>query len=265
VIFPSEERVVPLYDLEGNKAGELKLPSLFSTPVRKDLIRRVYISSITKRLQPKGRDPMAGRRTPAASFGINLGLARVPRVGGSGEAALAPNTVGGRLAFPPTPQKKLVENVNRKEVRLAILSALGATGVPQIVKARGHRFSGEVLPLVIKEDFEKLSNTAEAVEVLGKLGLSDDLRRAKDGIKIRAGKGKMRGRRYLTPKSVLIVVSDPEAQVRKALSNVPGVDVVGAELLSVRHLAPGGQPGRLTVFTESALKKLESRFGGGKA
>ncbi|BBD71895.1 50S ribosomal protein L4 [Sulfodiicoccus acidiphilus] len=257
------EKSVPLYDLQGSKVGEVKLPNLFSFPVRKDIIRRVYISSLTKKLQPKGRDPMAGRRTPASSFGINLGMARIPRVSGSGEGALAPNTVGGRLAFPPTPRKELAENVNRKEVRLALISALSATSDLSSVRARGHKFSGDVLPIVIRDDFEGMRTTVEALEVLEELGLKEDLNRAKDGIKIRAGKGKMRGRRYVCPKSILVVIGKDDAPLRRSLRNVPGVDVVSARVVGVIHLAPGGQPGRLTVYTESALSKLTQRLGGG--
>ena len=66
-------------DIDGYKIKEVELPLIFSYPVRKDLIRRAFLSSFTKSLQPKGRDPLAGKRTTARSFGINLGLARVPR------------------------------------------------------------------------------------------------------------------------------------------------------------------------------------------
>lgn len=54
---------------------------------------------MTARLQPKGTDPMAGKRTTAVSFGVGgLGLARVPRVKGSlwPTARFAPNVVKGR-------------------------------------------------------------------------------------------------------------------------------------------------------------------------
>ena len=87
------------------------------------------------------------------------------------------------------------------------------------------------------------------------IGVGDDLERARTGRGIRAGKGKMRGRRRKTPKSVLLVVSD-KSSIGKAARNVPGVDVVVAKDLSAEHLAPGGDVGRLTVFTKEALGEM---------
>jgi len=254
---------VPILDLQGNKIEELELPSFFSYPVRKDLIRRVFISEFTKSLQSKGRDPMAGKRTSALSFGINLGLARVPRVKQSGEAALAPNTVGGRLAFPPTTEKRIIEEVNEKEKRLAVISALAATALPEFVKARGHRFSAQELPIVVSDDLEKVDKAKVLVnEVFPKLGVYEDIERVKDRVRIRAGKGKMRGRKYKRAKGPLIIVSDIKAPIVKAGSNIEGVDVVAANLVSVIHLAPGGHPGRLTIYTKSSIDILSKRLQG---
>ena len=88
------------------------------------------------------------------------------------------------------------------------------------------------------------------------LGLGSDLERAKQGRRIRAGKGTMRGRKYRTPKSVLLVVSE-KCGLDKAARNIPGVDVVTAKDLSAEDLAPGGDVGRLTVWTKSAIEALE--------
>jgi large subunit ribosomal protein L4e len=41
-----------------------------------------------------------------------------------------------------------------------------------------------------------------------------------------------------------------------AARNLPGVDVVSVKELTVEKLAPGGVPGRLTVWTESAIREL---------
>ena len=87
------------------------------------------------------------------------------------------------------------------------------------------------------------------------IGVGDDLSRAKNGRSIRAGKGKMRGRRRKTPKSVLLVVSD-KSTLGRAARNVPGVDVVAVKDLSAEHLAPGGDVGRLTVYTKEAVEEM---------
>jgi large subunit ribosomal protein L4e len=94
------------------------------------------------------------------------------------------------------------------------------------------------------------------VSALEKIGVSADLDRAKDGKKIRAGRGKMRGRKYKTPRSILVVVSAQEAPVFMGANNLPGVEIVVTEGLSAGVLAPGGMAGRLAVFSESALKKI---------
>ena len=88
------------------------------------------------------------------------------------------------------------------------------------------------------------------------LGLGDDLVRAKSGRTIRAGKGTMRGRKYRTPKSILLVVANKDG-LHKAARNVPGVDVVAAKDLCAEDLAPGGDLGRLTVWTKSAIEVME--------
>ena len=71
----------------------------------------------------------------------------------------------------------------------------------------------------------------------------------------RVQRGKMRGRKYRTPRSILVVVSEKEAPIFKGVNNLPGVEVVCTSGLSAGKLAPGGAAGRLTVFTESALEQ----------
>ncbi len=66
----------------------------------------------------------------------------------------------------------------------------------------------------------------------------------------------MRGRRYKQRKSLLIVTSGTEL---RAARNLAGVDVVTVDQLNVEHLAPGMLAGRMTIWTESALIRLEGR------
>ena len=53
-----------------------------------------------------------------------------------------------------------------------------------------------------------------------------------------------------------MVVSSKEG-LHKAAGNVPGVDVVAAKDLCAEDLAPGGDAGRLTVWTKQAIGALE--------
>jgi len=252
---------VPVYSATGEVQGNVRLPDVYRVPVRKDLIHRVFMSEFTAAIQPKGRDPMAGMRTTAVSLGIHHGLARVPRVKGSTRARLAPFVRGGRLAHPPRVDEKVKEEVNKLERLMGTMSALAATAYVDLVKARGHVFEASAVPIVIDSAvLQSVKRTREARELLKKLGVYSDVERAAEGTKVRAGKGKMRGRRYVEPKSVLFVLEDHASPFAIAVKGLPGVDVVEPQLVSVLELAPGGVPGRLTVVTTKSLDLLASRF-----
>lgn len=252
---------VPLYSLDGEVIGEIDLPSFFAMPVRKDLIKRGYLAIFTSRKQPQGRDPLAGKKVSVRSFGTGLELARVPRHV-NGRAGFAPMTRGGYKPHPPRVEKKIIELINIKEKRLAFVSALAATSKKEFVKLRGHKFDQEkikALPIIVKDDLETLEKTREASFFMQKIGVYNDILRVKKNTTIRAGKGKMRGRKLKKPVGPLVVVSSNNCSAIKAFRNIPGVDIVAVNLLNVAHLAPGGRAGRLTIFSESALKKLVER------
>ncbi len=95
----------------------------------------------------------------------------------------------------------------------------------------------------------------QCADAFGAIGVSEDVERAKAGTHIRAGRGKMRGRRHRMPRGPLLVVRDV-AKVRRGFGNLPGVEVASPASLNAEVLAPGGQPGRLVVFSSSALEAL---------
>ena len=255
-------KILNILDLKGNIVGTIELPTIFDFPVRPDLIRRAVLALSTSRLQPKGTDSLAGLRTTAESWGVGHGVARVPRVKGSSRAARVPQAVKGRRAHPPRVEKKIWEYINEKEKRLATLSALAATVDPSIVRARGHRIEdAKQIPPIVVDDLQKLTKTSEVREVLEALGLWSDVERAMEGTRIRAGKGKTRGRRYKVPKSLLIVVAKNEG-IAWAARNLPGVEVATAQNVNIVQLAPGGHPGRLTLYTVSSIGALVERFSG---
>jgi large subunit ribosomal protein L4e len=126
-----------------------------------------------------------------------------------------------------------------------------------MVRNRGHQFKeGVTLPIVFEDTVEGLNTTSDVMKALESVGLQDDISRAKDSKKVRPGKGKMRGRRYKSSRSVLIVVSNKEAPIFMGAKNLAGVEVVAPEQLNPGTLAPGGDAGRLAVFSEAALKKV---------
>ena len=118
-----------MLNLSGKSSKEIKIPEIFRITIRPDIIKKAVISEQSHRIQPQGRDPMAGKRTTAESRGTGLGIARLPRVKGSryrkaGQAALAPGTVGGRQAHPSKAEKTIKKQINEKERRLALASSI---------------------------------------------------------------------------------------------------------------------------------------------
>ncbi|MCD6237181.1 MAG: 50S ribosomal protein L4 [Thermoplasmata archaeon] len=250
---------VNVYGIDGSIKDTIKLPEIFNTPYRPDIIKKSFWALMSNKRQPYGADPLAGMRHAVDWPGKGRGMARTPRLrGGTGRGAQAPNTVGGRRAHPPKAEKNWKEKVNKKEKRLSILSALASTSNSELVQARGHKFSDEItLPVVVDDSLKDIAKTKEVIELLKKIGVYDDVERAKDGTHVRAGRGKMRGRKYRKPKSLLIV--SEEGSIHKSARNLPGVDIVSPEQLNIEHLAPGGVAGRLTLITLSALKYLEEK------
>lgn len=250
-----EARVI---NLSGNVKGKIELPKIFEEDYRPDLIKKAVLAAQANRLQPYGPDIYAGMRTSAEGWGVGRGVSRAPRIKDGRRVAIVPFAVGGRRAHPPKVQKDLSEKINKKERRKAIRSAIAATANPSIVKSRGHKFDVE-LPIIIEDSLEGLTKASEMKEFLQAINLWDDILRAKNK-KIRAGKGKMRGRKYKRKKSILIVASEDMGIVR-ATRNLPGADAVLVEALNAELLAPGAHAGRLTIWTESSLSKLEGVFG----
>lgn len=258
-----------LYSIEGKVAGEVELPEVFLADVNFELIMRAAISDQTKRYQPKGNYKWAGMETSARyrgrkgdfGSGKNRGIAIRPREvlpkGRLGRVKRIPSAVKGRRAHPPKVEEKIVEKVNKKEYKAALRSAIAATAKRQLVAARGHRLPDSLthLPIIVEDSFEELSKTAEVEKFLSSL-IPQDLERAKTP-KLRTGvRARKGGKTY--PKSAIIAVSKANAPVVRAARNIPGIDVVPAAGLKVELLAPGAKPGRLAIYTQSALKEISA-------
>jgi large subunit ribosomal protein L4e len=249
---------VNVHDKSGKASGQVEVPSVFATPIRTDLIRKAVNVAQANRRQRYGASPIAGTRPSVEWPGKGKGMARTPRLRQGNRAAFVPNAFKGRRAHPPEARHFWTEKINDKERRLAIASALAATAMADTVKARGHKVADTVaFPIVVADDFAATAKTSELQASLTSLGLGADLDRAKTGVHVRAGMGKLRGRAYRTPRSVLIVTVDGQAP---GAPNLAGVEVVAARNLSAEDLAPGGDIGRLTVYTQGAIAHLKEAF-----
>jgi len=252
---------IPVLSLDNKPLEEVEVPKVFETPIRPDLIKKAVIIQQSHSFQPQGRDPMAGKRTTAESWGVGRTLSRVPRLRDSRRAAFGVSTVKGHQAFPPISNKRISKKIGVKERRLAIKSGIAATGVRELVEKRGHVLeSVSQLPLVVEDNLQLLNKTKDVVNALKNLGLWLDIERCAKR-KIRAGKGKTRGRGNRVGKGPLIVVSEDKG-ISKACANIPGVDVVKLHDLNAELLAPGTALGRLVVWSKSALLGLDEFWGG---
>jgi large subunit ribosomal protein L4e len=253
-----------IVDQTKKEIGEKELPNQFKEPIRKDIIKRSVLAIQSHDRQPYGASKRAGMRASAelsrrrnnyrGSYGH--GISRVPRkiMSSSGTrfnwvGAVAPGTVGGRRAHPPKASKIWDQKVNIKENRKAIRSAMAATLSKETVKERGHE-APENYPFIITSDIEKISKTKEVKQMLESIGLKNELQRLTK--KVRAGKGKTRGRKYKITKGPLIVVSS-DCKLKKSACNISGIDIIEAKKLNAQLLAPGAHPGRLTLWTDKAI------------
>jgi large subunit ribosomal protein L4e len=254
---------------ENKEVGKQKLPAQFSEAFRPDLIKRAVESIQSHKRQAYGAEEDAGKKASAdlrqkrrryrGRYG--KGISRVPRkimtrrgMQLNWVGAFHPGAVGGRKAHPPLPEKNYDQKINDKERRKAIRSALSAAINKEIVAERGHK-APEQYPFLIETSFEETTKTKDVITALKSLGLNDELDRA-DNKKVRAGKGKMRGRKYKKPKGPLIIVSK-ECKMLQTAKNIPGVDVVLVNSVNAELLAPGTHAGRLTLMTQAAVEKLE--------
>jgi large subunit ribosomal protein L4e len=253
---------VEILNIQGKPTGKkINLPNVFSTPLRPDVIKRAVLAIQSNKIQPQGRDPMAGKKTSAESRGTGSGIARVPRVkGGSGRAGFAPSTVGGRQPHPPKTEKIIVKNIPKKEAKLALFSAIAATAQKETVASRGHNIKDVVqFPIIVDDALESLTKTQEVEDALASLGMLPDLTRVRDSRKVRAGKGKHRGRKMKQAVGPLVVITEANA-LSNAASNISGVEVTTVKNLNTEMLAPGTHPGRLTLWTNGAIETLNKLY-----
>ena len=258
-----------VYDIEGKEGNEITLPICFGAKVRDDLISKVVESKVRK--QPYAPNPLAGSQHSASGLlnrrrhvwksSYGRGISRVPRkilsIKGSQfnwVAASTPNARGGRRAHPPKVVAMIEQpKINKKEEKLALISAISASANKKYVEEKYETLEKiDKLPIVVESKLIKMK-TKELLTALEKILGKELSSVAFKERKIRAGKGKLRGRKYKSNAGMLLVISDEE--------NIKAgkIEVVKVGKLGVWDLAKGGR-GRLTLYTESAIKQLGEKF-----
>ena len=262
---------IQILDIEGKKTKEITTP-LFEEPIREDLISKLVEAEKTRQpYSPKqyaGMDRSASGKVQHKRHSWNTdrgrGMSRIPKktmwrrgTQFSWIGAIIPSVKGGRRAHPPhgdVPNKK----INKKELKKILLSALTYVSSVQDVQKKYATLAGKKidvkLPFVVEDKILSLKSK-ELFNTLRKLlGELYDVSVQKKTQ--RAGIGKMRGRKYKKNAGALLVIGVQEK------AKIQGIDVLKVSELTITDLADGGA--RITIFTEKAIKDLESVMEGKK-
>ncbi len=261
-----------LIDINGKKKKQIEIPSFFNSKIREDLIQKIV--ELKKTRQPYGPNPVAGNQYSASGkirhrrhvwkTHYRQGISRIPRkiISARGSrfnwiGATIPSTRGGRRAHPPKVLSLIsAGKINKKELRLAFLSALSATASSKWIEKRYSSIKKEDLkefPLIVESkiyDLKTKELLASLKKILGKALFKIAVQKKE----IRKGKGKLRGRKYKSNSGLLIVLGQKE-EIKTTV-----FDVIKAKNLGIEDLAKGS-PGRLTIYTEKAISDLEMKIG----
>lgn len=207
-------------------------------------------------------EPTVPARLRSVTSVVPDACSHLPRSGGSG----TPRSTLARSEKTHCSNQYSTET-NKITRRFATCSALAASSVPSLLFARGHSIhTVPEVPLVVSSTAfkgAKLTKTSAAVALLKAVGAGPDVEKVKNTRKLRAGKGKLRGRRHRQRRGPLVVY-DPEAdgkELVKAFRNIPGVETSSVFALNLLQLAPGGHLGRFIVWTSSAFTALDKVYG----
>lgn len=246
---------------------------IFESEIREDIVSKVLETK--KQQQPYAPSPVAGKQHSAKGLivharhvwrsGYGRGQSRVPRKifsrKGSQfnwQAAEVPNARGGMRAHPPKVTQFINElKINKKELKIAFTSSIAATASEKYIIKKYNSIEklDKKAPFIVSSEFTKLKTKQMLAELKTLLGNLYDV--AIKEKSIRAGKGKLRGRKYKSTAGMILIIGKDEMLKTKLF------DVKKATELSTVDLANGGL-GRVAVYTENAIKELENKIGGNK-
>lgn len=248
------------------------MPDVFTAPIRTDIVNVIHNFLRMNRRQPYAVNFFTGHQHSAESWGTGRAVSRIPRVSGGGTHRAGQGAFGnmcrsGRMFAPTKTWRRWMHQIKKNERRFATASAIAASSVTALVQARGHKVDKVAeLPLVVTDEVQSIKRTKDAVAFLKRAGAYADAKKSISSKKLRAGKGKSRNRRYVRRRGPLIVYKNNDG-LSTAFRNIPGVDTISVDRLTLLQLAPGGHVGRFIIWTESAFNALNERFGsyeGGK-
>ncbi len=250
-------------DINGNKLKTTELPSkIFGVRIREDLAQKYF--EMSKQFAPHSPSPTAGRKSSASGTishrrhewkgHYGKGVSRVPRkamwrrgnqfywIGAEINMAR-----GGRAVHTPLLIRRILK-INKREKLQAMHSALSATAQISYVRKRyaSLRNSEIELPMVISSPLNEIKSK-QFVEFMKKI-FGENIVVALKQKSVRAGKGKFRGRKMKSNAGLLLIKGKDETL------KMSGIEIRSASDVSILDLYPLG---RLTLYTEQALKELK--------
>eukprot|EP00708_Paratrimastix_pyriformis_P003766 GAFH01002562.1.p2 GENE.GAFH01002562.1~~GAFH01002562.1.p2 ORF type:complete len:350 (+),score=127.08 GAFH01002562.1:33-1082(+) len=253
-------------EADGSCVRQVAMPPVLLAPIRPDIVHFVHTNLAKNHRQAYAVSENAGMQHSAESWGTGRAVARIPRISGggthrSGQGAFGNQCRGGRMFAPTKTFRRWHRKVNINQRRYALCSALAAASVVPLVMARGHRIEKvPEIPLVVQDGVEAVTKTKDAMKVLKTLKADSEVEKVKESVAMRAGKGKMRNRRYVQRRGPLVIYNEDKG-ITRAFRNIPGVELCPVTRLNLLQLAPGGHLGRFVIWTEAAFKKLDQVFG----
>lgn len=260
-----------ILDITGKEKASIDLPKCFSKKIREDIVAMALERKKTE--QPFSPSPVAGKQSSAKGLIVHQrhvwksqygrGMSRIPRKVMSRKGsqfhwvgATSPNTAGGMRAHPPKILSRMgMKGMNKKELQIALFSAISATAKADLISKRYLRLNDKKIenpPFVVESKLTSLK-AKELISSLKKILGNDLFEVAVKKKAVRSGRGTRRGRKYKSNAGLLIVIGNKEKLKTNAF------EVENANKLGVTPLAKGGL-GRLTIYTEEAIKNLQDKF-----
>jgi len=249
--------------VDGTQGKEIAMPEFFSGKIREDVAQKFF--ELSKVQQPHGPNPLAGKMHAASGklshqrhkwkTTYGYGISRAPRkifwrrgtrfywVG-----AFAAYTRGGRRPHAPQIEHFFTKKkLNKKEILIALKSALASTAYSELIKQRYSRIEHEKItsPFVVESKVTSLK-TKEFYQTLKKI-FGDLFSLVIKKRNTRPGKGKIRGRKYKQNAGLLMLIGNDENL------RIQGITIRKVADIEIEDLFPLG---RLTLYTEKAIKDL---------
>lgn len=256
-----------ILDEFGKEVGSVNMPKSFSSKIREDILLKVFEAQKGIYAQAYGAMDGAGAQYSASGIAkkkrhdwkatYGKGISRVPRKVMSRHGAsfnwigaTVASTRGGRRPHAPRSVKNLFKKINKREILIAFNSAISGT---VDAKSLEKKYGRETKSGFVFNDKILDIKTSEFIKTM-KVLFGDSFGSVLKHKSIRAGIGKMRGRKYKSNAGLLFVIGNEEKMKRK------GIDVINVGDLALKNLSPNGVPGRLVCYTENAIKEIKERF-----